>query len=239
MSYSSQEDTYSRIPEHLRDLFERSCKNLNVEEQKQLAYVLIEFQGVFSKKDFDLGHFTAIKHKIGTGDAKPIRQPMRRTPKGFQAEEKHLNDMLKAGVSRESSSDWSAAPVLVRKKWGGVLWCIGYSALNKVTTKDAYPLPLISECLDTLSGSNLCSQFDLCARYCQVGLEEKDKHKMAFITKYGLYEYNSMPFGLTGAPATFWRVMNFVLRGFLWSFAFLVFRSFGKHPTSFNQIQNT
>ena len=78
---------------------------------------------------------------------KPIRQRMRRTPLGFENEEKaHLDAMLKTRVVQGSTSEWAASPVLVRKKDGGIQWCIYFRALNSVTVKDAYPLPLIESC---------------------------------------------------------------------------------------------
>ena len=86
---------------------------------------------------------------------------MRRTPACFVNEEKaHLDKMLDAGVIQPSISEWAAAPVLVRKKCGGVRWCIDWRKLNEVTTKDQFPLPLINECLDTLSGSKWFSKLD-------------------------------------------------------------------------------
>ncbi len=113
------------VPEHLQDLFERSSAHLSEEQKEQVAKLLIEFEDVFARHDLDLGCFTAIKHHIDTGDSKPIKQRMRRTPLGFEGEEqKHLESMLEAGVISPSTSEWASPPVLVRKKDGGVRWCI-------------------------------------------------------------------------------------------------------------------
>ena len=205
------------LPEYLRDMFKRSCEGITPEQAHILANVLIEFSDVFAKSDLDLGCFDAIKHTIDTGDARPIKQRMRRTPMGFEKEEeKHLSTMLAAGVVRPSSSAWSSPPVLVRKKDGGVRWCIDYRMLNNVTKKDVFPLPLIEECLDTLSGTNFFSTLDMASGYWQVELAEEDRHKTAFITKYGLFEHTRMGFGLCNAPATFQRVVQLVLRGLTW-----------------------
>ena len=97
-------------------------------------------------------------------------------------------------------------------------FCVDYRKLNTVTKKDKYPLPLIDEIIDNLHGAQWFTSIDLASGYWQVELEEKDKEKSAFITKYGLYEYNIMPFGLCNAPATFQRLMNTVLDGTLWKF---------------------
>ena len=159
-----------------------------------------------------------VKHRIDTGDAKPVKQRMRRTPLGFENEErKHLDKMLAAGVIQHSESDWASAPVLIRKKDGTVRWCIDYRALNEKTVKDQYPLPLIEDCLDTLSGTLYFSTLDLASGYYQIELEKESMKKTAFITKYGLFEHNRMGFGLCNAPATFQRAMNLVLRGLTWT----------------------
>ena len=206
------------MPEHLRDLFQRSIEHLNPEEQDELADLLIEFEDVFAKSEFDLGSFSDITHDIDTGSAKPVKQRMRRTPARFANEEEvHLEKMLKAGVIQPSVSEWSSAPVLVRKRDGTVRWCVDYRALNSVTTKDVFPLPLVDDCLDTLAGNKWFSKLDANSAYWQIPISEPDCKKTAFITKYGLFEHLRMGFGLCNAPATYARVMSLVLRGLMWS----------------------
>lgn len=123
--------------------------------------------------------------------------------------QKHLD----AGVVVPSCSAWASPVVLVRKKDGGVRWCVDYRKVNEATQKDAYPLPKKEECLDTLSGSKLVSTLDLHSGYHQFEVNEKDRSKTAFITKQRLFEYTRMPFGLCNAPSTFQRGMELVLRG--------------------------
>ena len=94
-------------------------------------------------------------------------------------------------------------------------WCIDYRALNEVTVKDVFPLPLVDECLDTLAGSMLFSKLDVNSAYWQVGIKE-DRKMTAFVTKYGLFEHTKMGFGLCNAHATFTKVINIVLRGLTW-----------------------
>ena len=100
-----------------------------------LRGLLLEFQGVFSKGNYDLGCFTEIKHAINTGDFKPVKLPLWRTPLGFEGEE-NLKMMLDVGVIQESYSDWASAPVLVRKRDGSVKYCIDFHELNHKTVKD-------------------------------------------------------------------------------------------------------
>ena len=205
------------LPPHLHKVYSESCEHLNQEQQMQLARLLSEFKDVFAQDEFDLGNFTAIEHTIETGDARPIKQGMRRTPVCFAGEEEaHLNKMLKAGVIQESNSDWASAPVLIRKRDGTVRWCIDYRALNDKTVKDVFPLPLIDDCIDTLTGSEWFSKLDANSAYWQVPIREEDQKKTAFITKYGLFEHRRMAFGLCNSPATYARIMNLVMRGLTW-----------------------
>jgi hypothetical protein len=89
--------------------------------------------------------------------------------------------------------------------------------LNNVTRKDVFPLPLIDECLDTLTGNVWFSKLDANSAFHQIRISPKDRQKTAFVTKYGLFEFVRMGFGLCNAPATFSRAMNLVLRGLTWS----------------------
>ena len=84
-----------------------------------------------------------------------------------------------------------------------------YRCLNNVTEKDAYPLPKIDECLDSLSGAKWFSTLDLYSGYCQVGVKPADKP----ITRKGLFQFRVLPFGLCNAAATFERLMEAVLAG--------------------------
>ena len=85
--------------------------------------------------------------------------------------------MLAARLIQPSNSDWASAPVLVRKKDGSVRWCVDYRALNEVTIKDTYPLPLIEECLDTLAGNQWFSKLDANTAYWQIKVHPDDSKK--------------------------------------------------------------
>ena len=82
--------------------------------------------------------------------------------------------------------------------------------------KDAFPLPRVSDCLDAVARATLFSCFDVTSGLHQIPVKDTDIPKTAFCTKYGLYEYTSMPMGLTNSPATFQRLMEIALRGLQW-----------------------
>ena len=158
-----------------------------------------------------------MQHRINTGPANPIRQPPRRLPFGKrEVEKQELEKMLKRNVIEPSNSAWSSPIVLVSKKDGSTRFCVDYRKLNDVTIKDAYPLPRIDECLDSLSESKWFSCMDLNSGFWQIGMDPADKHKTAFSTSQGLYQFTVMPFGLANSPSTFERLMEDVFRGLQW-----------------------
>lgn len=124
--------------------------------------------------------------------------------------------MQKQGIIQKSTSPWASPIVLVKKKNGKLRPCIDYRRLSAVTTADAFPLPRVQDCLNTVRGSLFFSTFDITSGYHQVPVRKEDIPKTAFITKYGLYEFKTMPMGLSTASATFQRLMELVLQGLNW-----------------------
>ena len=105
----------------------------------------------------------------------------------------------------------------MRKNNGTLRFCIDYRRLNRVTRKDAYPLPRVDDALDMMSGCNWFTTLDLVSGYWQVEVHPQDKAKTAFTTPEGWFEFNVMPFGLCNGPATFQRLMDAVLAGLQWT----------------------
>lgn len=186
------------------------------ERTPQLEDLLWNYRDIFSKSKMDLGR-ADIKHEIDTGSGQPIALKPRRVPIAAEEEvEKQVRDMLEHGIIKHSTSPWSFPVVVVRKKTGEIRLCVDYRKLNQITKRPIYPIPDTHEVFDTLSGSKYFSTLDLSQGYHQVPMAEKDQCKTAFATKSGQYEYNVMPFGLSGAPATFQRLMQTVLRDEAW-----------------------
>ena len=177
-----------------------------------LSLLLNEYQELFRTSP---GCTTAAEHFIPTSGT-PVKVPPRRVPANYRVEvERQIEEMLAEGIIEESSSAWLAPAVFVRKKTGDIRLCVDYRELNKRTTKDAYPLPRPDEVQDQLAGSQVFSTLDLQCGYWQLPVHTADCDKTAFSPGpgMGLFQFRRMPFGLSGAPASFQRLMDKVCRG--------------------------
>lgn len=181
-------------------------------QQVELRALLMKYLDVFAICNDDLGYTDRVKHEIPVMDNIPVSQPYRRIPPNqFEEVRKHISGLLKKGVIRESSSSYASPVVLVRKSDGSLRLCVDYRKLNSRIRRDAFPLPRIDESLDALGAAKIFSSIDLASGYHQVAVHENDRHKTAFITPFGLFEYERMPFGLCNAPATFQRLMQTIM----------------------------
>jgi hypothetical protein len=147
-----------------------------------------------------------IELKPGTA---PISRISYRMPPNELAELKtQLQDLLEKGFIRPSSSPWGCPAIFVKKKDQTLRMCVDYRPLNEVTIKNKYPLPQIDILFDQLTGARVFSKIDLRSGYYQIRIRPEDIPKTTFTTRYGLFEYLVMSFGLANAPAHFTYLMN-------------------------------
>ncbi|KAI4887649.1 hypothetical protein NFI96_026195 [Prochilodus magdalenae] len=187
-------------------------------QKAALSALLLRHKDVFNTCNRNTGKCTLVKHHIRTGNQPPIKQRAYRTSPEKRAEiERQVGELLADGVIEESYSPWASPVVLVKKKCGRWRFCVDYRRLNSVTVKDCHPLPRIDDTLDALAGAAWFSTLDFSNGYWQVEVAEEDREKTAFTTGRGLYQWRSMPMGLSNSPATFQRMMELVLRGLPWN----------------------
>ena len=122
-----------------------------------------------------------------------------------------IDKHLSYGFIRQSTSAHGAPVLFICKKDGSLHLCVNYRGLNKLTKKDRYPLPLISDLLNSPSKVKIYSKIDLRHTYHLVHIAEGDEWKTVFHMQYGSFKWNVMPFGLTNAPAAFQRFVNSIL----------------------------
>ena len=127
---------------------------------------MVDSADVFSKNDFDLGKCNILKHDIKITDSQPLKERYRRIPSHLYEEVKaQLQEMVEVGAIRRSFSPWASTVVLVRKKDGGLRFCIDLRKLNNGIIKDGYSLPRIEDTLDCLHGAVWFSMLDLKSGY--------------------------------------------------------------------------
>ncbi|XP_042032325.1 uncharacterized protein LOC121779040 [Salvia splendens] len=203
----------------------RCCYGVSTEEiWPSLSSILMENEKIFMEP-VTLPPQREQDHKIVLkegSDAVNIR-PYKYAAKQKDVIETMIAEMLNSGVIRHSGSSFASPIVLVKKKDSSWRMCVDYRALNAITVKDKYPIPVIEELLDELGGAKWFSKIDLRSGYWQVRMRPEDIHKTAFKTHSGHYEFVVMPFGLTNAPATFQNLMNTVFRDYLRKFILVFF----------------
>lgn len=202
-------------------------EHLNHEEKKEIISLCTKFKKIFHNENTDLTFTNAVKHNIRTTDSEPVHTKSYRYPYHLKEEiQTQIKKLLDNKIIRPSISPYSSPVWIVpkkvdssgKKKWRLV---IDYRKLNEKTIEDKYPLPRIDEILENLGRCTYFSTLDLAQGFHQIEMSPESIEKTAFSVNNGHYEYVRMPFGLKNAPSTFQRVMDNILREYLYKFCFV------------------
>jgi hypothetical protein len=190
----------------------RSCAFAMIELPLKKIQVVCEYADVFPNDLPGMPPDRDIEFAI---ELQPRKTPISKRPYGMPPAElaelkKQLQELLDKGFICPSTSPWGCPALFVKKKDESLRLCIDYRPLNAVTIKNKYLLPRIYVLFDQSVGAKVFSKIDLHSGYHQIKIRASDILKTAFSTRYGLYEYLVMSFGLTNAPAYFMYLMNSV-----------------------------
>jgi hypothetical protein len=183
-----------------------------VELKLEDIHVIREFSDMFPDDLPRMPPERAIEFKIElqSGTAPLAKAPYKMSPVEMKKSKIQLQVFLDKGYIHQSTSPWGCSALFMEKKDKELCLCVDYRLLNAVIIKNKYPLPCIDILFDQLAGAQVFSKNDLCSDYHQIKIRVKDIPKMAFTTRYGLYEYLVMSFGLMNALAHFMYLMNSV-----------------------------
>ena len=238
------------VSEHKQDNEQRDNEQQLLKQCEQLSNEMFEtYKDVFAPLPPglppDRPNFV---YKIDTlpNITPPAKAPYRLSTLHNDELKKQLDQLLANGWIRPSRSPYAAPVLFAPKKDSGWRMCIDYRDLNSVTIKNKYPLPNINELLDRLGKAKWFSKFDLASGYHQVRINPDDIEKTAFTTRYGMFEWFVVPFGLTNAPGFFMQLMQHILEKGLDNFVIvflddiLVFsKSLPDHIQHVNEVLTT
>ena len=203
-------DSITPLPEYL------SALATSQEQQPEIPEEYRDLAEVFSKtKAHELPpHRGHLDHHIPLEEgAKPVFGPIYNLSETeLQVLKDYIDENLRKRFIRPSTSPFGSPVLFVKKADGSLRLCVDYRALNRITIKNRYPIPLISELIDRFKSKKYFTRLDVRDAFNRLRIAKGDEHKTAFRTRYGHFEYLVMPFGLTGAPGSFQSYINEILR---------------------------
>ena len=192
------------------DYLSQYLRHLSEEQRMDIQRLLQEYEDICSD---DPSECNSIHHDIELlPGVRPIRQNYYRVnPEKRKVMKDEVEYLLRHKLAVPSKSPWASPCLLVPKPNGKVRLCTDFRKLNSVTVKDSFPLPRIDDILDAIGSSKFLTQIDMLKGYYQIPLSDNAKQMSAFITPFGLFQYERLPFGMCNAPATFQRMVNHLI----------------------------
>ena len=215
-SIERQLSTEEKTNKVIKELKIDSNNYIDEPTKRALKDLVEEFLDVFSENKYDLGNTDMMEAEINlsNGDS-PIIEPYRRPPVHLlPMVAKEIEDLLEAGVIRESLSPFNTATVIIKKPDGSVRLCIDYRSLNKQTISVTAPLPPLDMIISQVGGRKYYSKMDLTKGYYAIKIKEDHVYKTAWsIPGLGAYEFVRLPLGLKNSPSYFCQLLTRLFRG--------------------------
>ena len=184
---------------------------LTEEQKQQLKDLCKEFDDVLTDVP---GRTSVIEHKVVLNSETPVYKRPYTMPYAVREKvEQEVKNMLNAGIVEKSKSAYGAPIVVVQKKDASMRLCIDYRGLNEITVFDPQPMPKLDDIFNKLGKAKFISKIDCTKGFWQIPLEESAKEKSGFVTPFGHFQFNVMPFGMVNSGATFVRLMKIILEG--------------------------
>lgn len=199
-----------------------ATNNRDEDVPEQIQTLIKEYDNKLFVENAGLGRIKGFEHRIVTTTEEPIvSKPYRMTWKEEEFLKGTLDELLEQGMIRPSNGKWAAPVIFVGKKNGELRVCQDYRKLNKITVRDHFPLPNIQELIDSLGGANFYSTLDAASGFWQLPMADDSIEKTGFTTKFGTFEFLTMSFGLTSAPASYQRTMSKILESYIGRFVYV------------------
>ena len=203
--------TINQIHPSTKSDIDQLISNINIPHQRDdLLKLLLHFHKLFDTTKHNVAH-TPIHHVINTIPHSPPACKPYPQPDTVDIMYDMIQEFLTAKLVTESHSPYAAPAFLVKKHDGTHRFVVDYK-LNLITIKDSSPLPNMEETIRKLGeGYKFFSKLDLKSGFYQIPIRDADKAKTAFITPFGLFQFNVLPMDLKNSPPTFQKVMTNIL----------------------------
>lgn len=208
---------------------------LTVNQKYQLQQILGKFPDTITKK---LGRTNLLTYKINVKPGHKVKcRPYQSSPIKTAELRRHVEKMLKSGIIRESMSDFASPGFCVPKGAKDTRFVVNYRALNQGLTLEATPMPTVESAFQYLSGAKFFTLLDLNSAYNQIPLEESSKKYTGFVTNFGHYEFNYLPFGLANGSMALTHLINKIFGDIKLRFLFAFFDDIVIYSQTFQEHQ--